>query len=119
MGKVTIKGLDELERKLKALPDVVERAVKRAIKDETDEVANDLRRDAPVDEGDLVESIQEEILEEGLTGRAVITARHATFVVHGTSDTPANDFITPVEADARRRFPARVEREVLKELGKL
>jgi HK97 gp10 family phage protein len=119
VGKVTIKGLDQLERKLKQLPDVLERALKRAVKGETEEIADDLRRDAPVDEGDLRDSIQAETLNKGLTGRAAITAAHAGYVVHGTSDTPANDFVSPVEADARRRFPDRVRREVLDELRKL
>jgi HK97 gp10 family phage protein len=119
VGKVTIKGLAELERKLKALPEVVERATKRAIHAEVNEVAQDLRRHAPVDEGDLVRSIQEEIDEDGLGGRAVITAEHAEYVVHGTSDTPANDFVTPAEARARQRFPDRVHDAVLVELRKL
>lgn len=119
MDKVTIKGLDELERKLRSLPDVLERAVKTAVKDETEEVADDLRRNAPVDDGDLRDSTQAEILNKGLTGRAAMTARHATFVIHGTSDTPANDFATPVIARAERRFPDRVRDEVLKELKKL
>jgi HK97 gp10 family phage protein len=119
VAKVTIKGEAELMRKLRKLPDVLERALKEAVKDETEETADDLRRDTPVDDGELLDSIQGEILDHGLTGRAALTARHAQFVIHGTSDTPANDFVTPVVADVRRRFPQRVTKEINRQLGKL
>jgi len=107
-GKVRIKGADVLDKKLRRLPEVVEAAAKKATKDETHETAQDLRRLAPVLSGDLRKSIQEEIAKKGMVGRAAITADYAKFVIHGTSDTPANDFMTPVEASVRRRFPDRL-----------
>ena len=119
MAKVQIKGLPELEKKLKRLPEVVERAAREAVKGETDEAVEDLRRDAPVKEGDLRDSVQAEIDKGGLAGVAAVTARHAEFVVHGTSDTPANDFVTPVINDVRRRFPDRFTDELNAELRKM
>lgn len=118
-NKVTIKGLDELARKLKALPEVVDRAGARAVKAETDETANDMRRTAPRDTGELQESIRSEYSAKTMTGRAAATARHAEFVEHGTSDTAAQPFVEPAAERARRRFPARVKQEIKRELGKL
>lgn len=121
MGRrsVNIKGLDELERKLKQLPELVNTAGNRAVKAETHEAAQDMRRGAPVDTGELRDGIRERFNPKTHTGEAVSTARHSEFVVHGTSDTPANDFITPAAARARARFPDRVRAEIKRELGKL
>jgi HK97 gp10 family phage protein len=118
-NNVTIKGLDELARKLKALPEVVDRAGARAVKAETDETADDMRRGAPFKTGELRESIGSEYNAKTMTGRASATAKHADFVEHGTSDTPAQPFVEPAAARARRRFPDRVKTEIKRELGKL
>lgn len=118
--QVTIKGLDQLVRKLKALPEVVAVASARAVRDETEEVADDMRRDAPERTGDLKAGIQAEYDASTITGRAVSTARHTTFVVHGTSDTPENDFMTPTAERSRNgRFRERVITEVRAELRKV
>lgn len=116
---ISIKGQTELARKLKKLPGALEAAFKRAIEGEVDETVENLREDAPVKDGDLRDSIQGEVAKDGLTGVAAITARHAQFVVHGTSDTPANDFVTPVENDVRERFPERMIDEINAEIRKV
>lgn len=110
--QVKISGVDELARKLKALPGIVERAARVAVKAETEAVADDMRRNAPRLTGELVNGIQAEMNNKTITGKAVSTARHTTFVVHGTEDTPANDFMTP----AARRSEARFERRVIDEV---
>lgn len=119
MAKVEIKGLADLERKLKRMPELVEAAAKRAVRGQVDEAVEDLRQGAPVDEGDLRDSVQGEIDKGGLAGVAAVTARHAEFVVHGTSDTPANDFVTPVINTVRRHFPDRLADELREELRKV
>ena len=116
---VSIKGADELFKKLRKIPGVVERAGGRAVKEETHDVANDMRRGAPVKTGELRDGIQAEYDAKTMTGKAVSTARHTTFVVHGTSDTPANDFMTPAAERSRKRFPQRVTDTIKEELGKL
>ena len=116
---VNIRGVEELERKLRQLPELINTAGNRAVKAETAETADDMRRAAPVDTGALRDGIQQEFDPKKHQGRAASTARHTPFVVHGTSDTPANDFITPAAERARRRFPDRVRAEIEKELGKL
>jgi HK97 gp10 family phage protein len=119
VAKIQIKGEAELIAKLKRLPEALKAAERRAVKAQTEDTAQDLRWGAPVLSGDLQESIQEEILNDGLTGRAAITARHAEFVIHGTSDTPANDFVTPVIARTERDFPDRLREEIQSELKRL
>jgi len=119
VAKVKIKGLDQLEKKLRALPEVIDRAARRTIHEETNEAAQDLRRGAPVLSGDLRRSIQAEIAKKGLAGIAAVTAKHATYVIHGTSKQDANDFVTPVIARVRRRFPDRLVAEVKAELRKV
>lgn len=117
--QVKIAGVEELARKLKALPEVVERAARTAVKAETEAVADDMRRGAPRKTGDLVDGIQAEFDAKTITGKAVSTARHTTFVVHGTSDTPANDFMTPAARRSEKRLMRRVKDEVEAELRKL
>lgn len=117
MAKVRIKGADVLSKKLRALPEEIRRGAKVAVKAETHETAQDLRRDAPVLSGELRKSIQEERTKGGLSGRVVITAEHADEVIYGTSSMEARDFVTPVANKVRERFPDRVRDAVKKEIG--
>jgi HK97 gp10 family phage protein len=118
-AKVTISGLDELDARLAELPKVIRRGALRATRAETHEVAEDMRANAPVLSGELKQGIQEEIDTKAIEGRAVSTARHTTFVIHGTSDTPANDFMEPAAQRSRIRYPKRAQEAVLKELRKV
>jgi HK97 gp10 family phage protein len=116
---VTIRGLEDLEKKLRKLPELVQTAGGRAVKAEAEETRDDMKRGAPVDTGDLRDHIQAEYDSKTITGRAVATSKHAGFVEHGTDDTPAQPFAQPAAERARRRFPDRVRREIKAELGKL
>lgn len=116
---VTIRGLDELSRKLKALPEIVEAASRRAVKAETEAAADDMRRAAPVDTGALRESIGAEFDAKKITGRAVASADYAAEVEHGTSENAAQPFVEPSAERARRRFPDRVEAEIKEALRKI
>lgn len=116
---VTIHGLEDLEKKLRKMPEVVKAAGGRAVKAETEEVRDDAKRGAPVLSGELRDSITAEYDAKKLQGRAVATARHAGFVEHGTDDTAAQPFMEPAAERARRRFPERVRTEIKKDLGKL
>ncbi len=109
---VSISGLDALARNLDRLPEVVREAARVAIRDETEETADDMRRHAPVLSGKLRRGIQAELDPRALEGAAVTTAEHSPFVIHGTSDMEADDFMTPAAKRAQRRFPARVKRDV-------
>jgi HK97 gp10 family phage protein len=116
---VTVKGMDQLRAKLDQLPDAIVTGVRAAVKAETEEIADDMRRGAPRATGELADSMQTEIADDGLSGKAVATARHATFVEHGTSDTPAQPYVAPAAERARKRFPGRVEAAIGGELRKL
>lgn len=116
---VTIKGMPELSRKLRALPEVIEAAGRRAVKGQVEETADDMRAGAPFKTGELREGINAEFNSKTITGRAVSTARHSQFVENGTSDTPAQPFVEPAANRARRRFPERVEAELKAALRKV
>ncbi|MEV2236701.1 HK97-gp10 family putative phage morphogenesis protein [Micromonospora sp. NPDC049891] len=116
---VTVDGMGLLSKRLKQLPGKVQDGLRAAVRDETNDVVDDMRRTAPRDTGDLVRGMQTEITSDGLGGRAVSTARHSTFVEHGTEDTPEQPFMAPAAERARRRFPGRVKDAVGVELKDL
>ena len=116
---VNIRGLDDLEKKLRKLPEVVKAAGGRAVKAEAHAVRDDMKRWVPRDTGELEDSITAEYDPKAITGRAVATSEHAGFVEHGTDDTPAQPFAQPAAERARERFPDRVRDEIKRELGKL
>lgn len=116
---VNIHGMEKLRAKLALLPHLVASAGGRAVKAETYEVRDDMKRGAPFKTGTLRESIQAEYDEKLLRGRAAATARYATFVENGTDDTKAQPFVQPAAARARRRFPKRVRAEIRAELKAL
>ncbi len=116
---VTVVGRDVLERRLAALPHLVDAAALRSVQGETVAVAADMRRGAPIKTGALRDGIQAEINASQLEGIAASTAEHSKYVVHGTSRMEAQDFITPAAELSRRRFPRRVRAETLKDLRKI
>lgn len=116
---VEIEGLDVLARRLKALPDAVDRACRKAVREETTAAADDMRRGAPRDTGELQESVQAEFDPKTITGRAAATARHAQYVENGTTENAAQPFVQPAAERSRRRFSRRVREDVLAELRKI
>jgi HK97 gp10 family phage protein len=118
---VTVDGMGLLAKKLRQLPDTIQDGIRAAVKDETDEIADDMRRNAargtpPTKPVTLVEGIQSEVTKDGLSGTAAATARHSVFVEHGTSDTPEQPFAGPAAERARQRFPDTVKKHVGAEL---
>lgn len=113
---VTVDGMGLLAKRLKQLPRTVQDGLRTAVRDETNEVVDDMRRTAPRDSGDLIRGMQSEITSGGLGGRAVSTTRHSTFVEHGTEDTPEQPFMGPAAERSRQRFPDRIRDEVGGEL---
>ncbi|MET0419008.1 MAG: HK97 gp10 family phage protein [Actinoplanes sp.] len=107
-----IVGMKELDAALARLPVNIQAGARRAVEGETDEVKDDLQRAAPVLTGNLRDTIRTRLAKKTLSGTVAITAKYAEFVIHGTEDTPANDFVTPVVELTRRRFPDRLRAEV-------
>jgi HK97 gp10 family phage protein len=116
--KVRIRGLEELDAKLARLPENVRAGARRAVDDEVDETQEDLQRGAPVLSGNLRDSIKKRLAKKALSGTVAITAKYAEFVIRGTEDTPANDFVTPVVELTRKRFPDRLRAEVRASISK-
>lgn len=117
---VTVRGMDKLRAKMGALPRHVNAAARRTVRQETTDVANDMREHAPVLSGKLKEGIQTEYDDKAIEGRAVSTAPHTEYVVHGTSKQSAQDFMTPAAVRSQRRFRRRLTRELDAEIrGKL
>jgi hypothetical protein len=93
----------------------------RAVGDETEAIATDMRRRAPVGDPNrgrrgkpkLRESI--DAIYTDLRGRARARARHGNIIEHGTKNRPAKPFVKPAAEASRRRFPRRVITEVRKE----
>lgn len=111
---VTVEGLDRLRTRLEKLPDQMRKGAERAVADETEEVAQDMRDSVPVDTGALQDGIQAET--EGLSGKATSTAPHSWAVEGGTSRMPARPFAQPAAERSRVRFPDRVSAAVREEL---
>lgn len=114
---VKVEGAAELSRKLTHLPAKLRAAAEQAVREETEEIADDMRRGAPFRTGALRESIQAEV--HGLSGVAAATARHATFVEYGTSDTPQQPYATPAAARSLHRFRKRLSKRLGVALGRL
>jgi len=110
---VTVKGLPQLLLKLARLDGNVRASSGRAVKAETFDVRDDMKRGAPFKTGELRESIQAEYDEKLIRGRAVATARYAGFVENGTDDTRAQPFAQPAAEVSRRRFPKRTRAEII------
>lgn len=106
---ITIKGLARLDRKLARMPRAIEEAARQAVKDEVADTARDERQFAPVDTRELVDSIQEEIADDGMSGAVYPRAKHAAFVNDGTYSHPAQPFATSAGKLSRRRFRKRTK----------
>lgn len=113
---VTVEGMDRLRSRLMDLPDQMRKGAERAVAEETEEVAQDMRDSVPIDTGALRDGMQAEV--DGLAGRAVSTAAHSFAVEGGTSKMPARPFAQPAAERSRVRFPDRVSAAVREELPK-
>jgi HK97 gp10 family phage protein len=111
---VTVEGLDRLRSRLEKLPDEMRKGAEKAVRDETEEVAQDMRDSVPVDTGALRDGMQAE--SDGLSGKATSTAAHSWVVEAGSSKMPARPFAQPAAERSRVRFPDRVSAAVREEL---
>lgn len=69
----------------------IERLAERARNQVLDEIANDARRYAPVDTGDLVASIH----SDHSSGEVIAEAGHAVYVELGTENMRAQPYLRP------------------------
>lgn len=125
MARTTVKGLDKLRAKLRAMPDEVRREIRGALEKNANELVAMQKRLVPVDDGDLRDSIEwawgdgetSRIGVKGQQGLAITVsagsaeAFHARWVEFGTSDgRPAQGFFYSPYRALRKRMKSRITR---------
>ena len=106
MAKTRIEGLDKLKDALHQAADATRKSAEAAIRTELETVRSDMRRDVPVETGELRDSIIAR--PQGLKGEVRATARHARFIEFGTKSRAPRPYALPAAARARARLPKRL-----------
>lgn len=133
-----VKGLDDFNRRWGAIPDKVRQAARETLEQNAEEIVADMRRAAPVDDGDLRDSINwtwgdapEGTLTVGTVGGSEYAALritiyagggdafYARFQEFGTVNMPANPFFYPVWRTRKRRVKSRLTRNINKAIKSL
>lgn len=112
---ITLDGLPELERALAQKTSELRVAMTSLIAEEVSAIGTTARMVAPRKSGELRAGIRSEALGE--EGSVRSTARHSTFVEHGTKGRRAQPFMMPAAEMARRRIPARAAAMLRRVLG--
>jgi HK97 gp10 family phage protein len=124
MARTTVKGLDKLRAKLRAMPDEVRREIRGALEKNAEELTAMQKRLVPVDDGDLRDSIEwnwgtgdeSRIGVKGEQGLAITVSAgnreifYAGFREFGTVKLAAAPFFFPSYRALRRRMKSRVSR---------
>lgn len=134
-GEVGLEGMKELNKALKQLPDKLqERAIKNAMADGARAIRDEAKRRAPVDDGDLRDSIvvsrtvQVKGRRQSVKGGVVIGIKGAPrFYAHiaefGTSRQTAQPFLRPAfdakQEEALKRIGPKLGKEIEKQARKL
>jgi HK97 gp10 family phage protein len=118
-----VEGLDRLKRRWARIPAQVKAATKPALHTGADELVAMQKRLAPVDEGDLVDSIRKEagahelqvlVKSGGTPGTRKGVFDNAVLQEFGTQDMPANASFYPAYRTLRRRIRGRINRAMKK-----
>ena len=115
MPETVILGLPQLEAALAKKAQELQAGAEEAVGREVENIANDARHAAPRRTGELRAGIHSE--HAGLSGTVKSTARHSTFVEHGTYKDAAQPFMHPAAERARKRFPQVARDIIAKALG--
>lgn len=126
----TLTRRDKALRKMAALPKSVRAAAKAEIFKNAQELTNLIRRRAPIDEGDLRDSVSlfvggapgtnaakadPELTVDIVAGRGKgSTTEHARPVEFGTADTPAQPFFYPSYRQMKSKIKRNISRAVMK-----
>jgi HK97 gp10 family phage protein len=112
---VIILGLPELKTALASKVEELLAASTTVVRQEVDAIRDDAVRLAPRHTGALEEGIHAQA--SGPEGDVRSTARHSTFVEHGTYRNKAQPFMMPAANRARKRFPKRAADIIRAALG--
>lgn len=102
---IVIEGMAQLQRAVVMTAAKARAAAEKAVAEEVAEVGDDARSTAPEKTGALRAGIKQRA--GGLEGEVEATARHSTFVEHGTFKDTAQPYMGPAAERSRKRFPAR------------
>lgn len=113
-----VEGLDRLNRRFRELPNETGRLIEKALDKGGAEVADAARNLAPVDTGDLKESIGHLVRplpdDRGAAAFVIVDAFYGRFVEFGSQDRPARPFFFPAYRLLRKRVTGRIRRAVKK-----
>ncbi|MDY8111161.1 HK97-gp10 family putative phage morphogenesis protein [Fulvimarina sp. 2208YS6-2-32] len=113
----TSDQLKRLQKRMAAIPLAVREAIIPALDRSADQLVAAAKHLAPEDDGDLRDSIRKEPGEHELQRKIVAgdeATFYATFVEHGTAETPAQPFLFPSYRLNRKQIEARIKRAVNK-----
>lgn len=128
--KLNAQAIASITRRMRAVPEEMKRAAEAEIMRVAENMAADMRRDVPVDDGDLLDTIKVvRLADEGgqiavrvqaggerttrrIGGRAGYD--YAVGVEFGTQGTPARPFFWPNYRRHRRRIRASLSRAIRK-----
>ncbi len=131
---VRIIGLAKLQKKLSRMPKVAKDEIRKALEAAADEIVEMAKRLAPVDQGELRDSIGwtwgkapkgaitlGKVAEASLAGDLTITifagnseAYYARFIEFGTQKMPAQPYFYPAYRATKKRAKSRVRRSITK-----
>lgn len=120
-------GASSLRRKLKRMPDHINRGVKNAVKDSADAIFYEAQPRIPRDRGYLAEALGKKISSDGLGARVGYWKPgnlrkwrkggwRAHFTEFGTRDQPAQPFLGPAFNASKGWIRRRINRAVNKAL---
>lgn len=81
---LNLSGLDSLTKKIKTIQDDLTRGVAEEISASSFKIERDAKRNAPVNLGNLRNSIHAESAINGLTGKIIVNASYGAYVEFGT-----------------------------------
>lgn len=84
MGSRITFGSQQLSRAIERFGEHVESEIKRIVVETAQTIVSNARLLAPVDDGNLRDSIEMEILNDGFTAIVRVTAHYAIYVEYGT-----------------------------------
>lgn len=106
--------LDRLNRRMKAIPQAVRQAVAPALDLSANELVGRMRALAPVDRGDLRDSIEAKPGDHELQRKVATDDFKARWVEFGTVDQPPSPFFWPAYRLSKKRIAGRLKRAVSK-----
>ncbi|MGM0220057.1 HK97-gp10 family putative phage morphogenesis protein [Enterococcus sp. AZ126] len=107
---ISLVGADIFKKKLKEKATLSD--VKQVVKINTAELQRKLAQDAPIDTGYLKRSIVFLLADAGLTGRVLIYAEYAPYLIFGTRFMAKQDFVVSNFNKQKERFKSDMNRLV-------